>query len=424
MIARDALAALVAVAAAAAAGCHRDINLLSPADAGSAGAGSGGQAGGGAGGSAKGGGGGAGGNPACSGVGPPIVLPTSTGAPCAAALATRGHRYVLCSCEAMNAPARIRTGAFDSTNPTATDDVSAAIGIGGDLNANAEVRAAGAIHVAGANGFGIRAWNQIRTNGTLRVGGPLAMYSDNATIGTDAFINGDISGGSVTIAQTLHVPPTATLSGDVRYAAIVRETVATPNPCDCSAGFVDVAPAIGAAAASNADAAIGLAPTALAVPGATPPPIELFCGTYFLTSIEATAPVTLAVHGRALLAVAGNVTLGNAFTVTLDSSAELDLLVGGHLTTGSSAVLGAPGAPARFRIWIAGTSSVVFDGAPAVSAVVHAAAAAVTAPAGLPLSGSLLARSISIGADSMLTYDRAILAAGMTCGEPAAPYVP
>ena len=57
-------------------------------------------------------------------------------------------------------------------------------------------------------------------------------------------------------------------------------------------------------------------------------------------------------------------------------------------------------------------------------AVIHAPFAPVSAPSGISLYGSLLARSISIGADSTLHFDRAIRAAGTICGEPAAAVVP
>ena len=91
---------------------------------------------------------------------------------------------------------------------------------------------------------------------------------------------------------------------------------------------------------------------------------------------------------------------------------------------GGSLVIVTMAAPARFRVWVAGGDSVTFDGAPSVYAVVHAPAAPVSAPAGLPLWGSLLARAISINADSMLHYDRAIFAAGSVCNEPEAVPVP
>ena len=125
-------------------------------------------------------------------------------------------------------------------------------------------------------------------------------------------------------------------------------------------------------------------------------------------------------RGRTLLAIGGDVTARAGFTVQLDPSAELDLLVGGQLIVTGGGTFGAAGAAARFRVWVASTTTVLFDGAPTVSGVIHAPAAPVTAPSGLPLSGSLLARSVAIGADSDLHFDRAILEAGTICGEPAA----
>ena len=359
--------------------------------------------------------------PACTGVGPPIQLPTAAGATCAAALETRSHRFVLCACETMNAPARIRTDAFDS-NPASFEEAGAAIGFDGDLVANAEVRAGGAFYVAGAGG--IRASDQIRSEGSLRVGGPLTLTSSggaSADVSGDAYVAGDIS-GSVQIEGTLHAPATAVLGSDVRSNGRVTEAVTVPPPCDCSAGFVDIAGAIASAAASNDDAAIGLAPGRLAsVPLAAT--IELPCGRFYLDQINADAPVILIVRGRALLAVGGDVKVHGGLTVVLDPLAELDLLASGWLSA-SGAAVGALGAAARFRVWVGGTDSVTFDNGTTVHAVIHAPFAPVSAPSGISLYGSLLARSISIGADSTLHFDRAIRAAGTICGEPAAAVVP
>ena len=145
---------------------------------------------------------------------------------------------------------------------------------------------------------------------------------------------------------------------------------------------------------------------------------------FYLTEIDADAPVTLVVRGRTLLAIGGDVTARAGFTVQLDPSAELDLLVGGQLIVTGGGTFGAAGAAARFRVWVASPTTVLFDGAPMVSGVIHAPAAPVTASSGLPLSGSLLARSVAIGADSDLHFDRAIREAGTICGEPAATAVP
>ena len=226
----------------------------------------------------------------------------------------------------MNAPARVRTDAYDSTNPAIIDEVAAAIGIGGDLVASAEVRAGGALWVAGANG--ISATNSIRSATSLHIGGPFWMRSDHADIGGDAYVNGNVT-GDVRISGTLHVPPGATVdgAGDIQIVDS-SQAVTVASPCDCGAGVVDIAGAISAAAAHNADADVGLSSSALASV-TTPTTLALPCGSFSLSTINATAPVTLIVHGRTLLAIDGDVTVRGGLAVQLDASAN-DVLVGGN----------------------------------------------------------------------------------------------
>ena len=401
--------------------CHRDIRLLPGTDNdGAAGAGVSG-----AGGNA--GAAGAAGAPSvCVGVGNPITLPTTAGATCAAALEQRGHLYALCACDTLNLAARLRTDSFDSSNSGGDDGVSAAVGINGALQTmmGAELRAGGAIYVAG-NG-GVRASEHLQAGASFRSNGPLAMLSSNADLLADAYVVGDVS-GSVRVSGTLHVPTSAAVGSDVD-ASLAREAVSPIGaPCACDSNgtdFVNVAGAIATAMTDNGDSAAGFSPDALSNV-LTSSELKLGCGTYYLASIGATtAPVTLVVHGHALLAVQGSVTLGGGLTVTFDNpSAELDLLVGGWFTT-SGGTVGAPPAPARFRIWIGGTESLVFDNQPTIAAVIHAPGAAATASNGMTLSGSLLVKSLSLGVDSLLHYDRAILSAGVPCGEKPVAAIP
>jgi hypothetical protein len=418
------LIALATFAGPLAPACHRDIHLLPLADSdGGAGAGGlggvAGAAGTGIGGAAA--GGAAGGGMACVGLGNPITLPTAAGATCAAALAARGHRFALCTCDTLTLDARLRTDAFDSTNAGVNDQVSAAVGVDGALQTSAELRAGGAIYVADATG--VRASDHLQAGASFQSNGPLAMLSSNADLLADAYVAGDVS-GQVQVSGTLHVPASATLGPQVQAKAVAMGAVTVASPCDCSAGFVDVTGAIAAAASHNDDAAAGFGADVLGKVS-TSTSLDLPCGTFYLSSMQTTAPITLLVHGHALLAVAGDVKLsGGGLTVVLDPSAELDLLIAGWFTASGGGVIGAPTAPARFRIWVAGTESLVFDDQPTVAAVIHAPAAAVTAPSGLTVSGSLLVKSLSLGDDSLLHYDRAILSAGVSCGEPAAAVVP
>ena len=158
-------------------------------------------------GGASGAGGTAGAVAACSGVGPPILLPTASGPTCAAALATRGHRFAVCACDDLNLGARLRTDAFDSTNSNVSDSVSAAVGTDGKLATTAELRAGGAIYVAGPGG--VSADGHLQAGASFRSAGPLTMLSSNADLLADAYVNGDVT-GTVNVGGTLLRP----LDGD------------------------------------------------------------------------------------------------------------------------------------------------------------------------------------------------------------------
>jgi hypothetical protein len=416
-----ALASLAAVVGLGASACHRDIRLLPVGGSeGGAGAGVGGAAGAGLGGTA-GTAGAAGATVACLPPGDPIKLPTTAGATaCAAALETRGHRFALCTCDSLTLDGKLRTDAFDSTDSTVGDQTSAAVGVDGALQiqANAELRAGGAIYVAGS--AGVSASDHLQAGASFYSNGPLAMLASNADLLANAYVAGDVS-GSVRVTDTLFVPVGASVGADVQAHPLVTGAVAPLlAPCDCGDGFVNVAGAITAAATSNGNAAAGFSAGALSgVSTATS--LDLRCGVFYLSAVSSSALITLTVHGHVLLAVAGSVVLGGGLTVMLDQSAELDLLVGGWLTA-SGGTVGAPAAPARFRIWIDGSDSLVFDHQPTIAAVVHAPNAPAIAHDGLTLSGSLLVESLTLGAgsQSLLHYDRAILSAGVPCGEPAA----
>src|SRR5262249_24393460 len=91
--------------------------------------------------------------PACSGLGPAVMLPlASAGSACAAALTTRQHRYALCLCDSLNVSSPIYTDAMDSSGAAIGAQPPAAIGIDGDLQAS-KIQAFGSVTVAGPNGM-------------------------------------------------------------------------------------------------------------------------------------------------------------------------------------------------------------------------------------------------------------------------------
>jgi hypothetical protein len=349
------------------------------------------------------------------------MLPSAAGSACASALTARHHRFALCACDALTVSSPIYTDAFDSSGAVIGAQPPAAIGVNGDLQASVVVQALGSVYVAGAGG--LMSADRLVSLGSVRVSGPLrSLPGAIVDVAQDVFAGGDLE-GFIILGGTLHVSPGANTAGATIYASdIVREPVSVAAPCDCGQNVVDVAGAIAAAMRANDDAAAGFTADRLAAV-TTSTLLDVPCGTYALSSIDTSSALVLAVHGRALLAVAGDVVLRAGFAVTLDPGAELDLLVGGRLLTSGSNMIGSM-TPARFRIWIAGTQTVAFDDKPNVGAVVHAPAAQVTAPSGLELSGALFAKTVTAGARVNVHFDQAVLSVGASCGEPAATAVP
>jgi hypothetical protein len=358
---------------------------------------------------------------ACSGLGAPVMLPAPAGSACASALTSRHHRFALCACDALNATFPLYTDFFDSSGAAIVGQAPAAIGVNGDLQASTVVQALGSIYVAGAGG--ITSADRIVSIASMRVSGPTrALSGAVVNVAQDLYAGGDLEGLFI-LGGTLHVDASASTALAQIYAeSIVREPVSVAPPCDCGQIAVDVAGAIAAAVRVNDDASAGFALDRLAAV-TTSTLFDIPCGTYALSSIDTRSSLVLSVHGRALLAVAGDVVLRAGFTVTLDPGAELDLLVGGRLLTSGSNAIGSM-TPARFRIWVAGSQTVVFDDKPNVGAVVHAPGAQVTASSGLELSGALFAKTVTAGARVNVHFDQAVFSVGASCGEPAATAVP
>jgi hypothetical protein len=251
------------------------------------------------------------------------------------------------------------------------------------------------------------------------------MLSSNADVEGDAFVAGALS-GSVRVKGVLHVPTGAAVGTDVEAQDTVREPVTITPPCPCDPSFVDLSTvlstAIDGAGAHTGDDAAALGPGGSLSP-VTATTVDLPCGTFHVSTIDAGGRLTLAVHGRAALVVTGDVSLRAGLSIILDSGAELDLIVGGRLSTSGGDVVGVPASAARFRIWIAGSESVVFDGAPSIGALIYAPRAAAVASQGFELWGSMLVDSLTLGGEVSLHFDHAALGAGSECGDPSLPSV-
>jgi len=364
--------------------------------------------------------GGAPGSVTCTAHGDPQRLVTPSGTACASNLAARTHRFALCSCGDWNLTAPLFTDASSSRPGMVADPNSAALGTNGNLttaSGAADIWARGSLYVAGAKG--IVSHGHLDVGGSLRVGGSLVLLAQRASnVWADAYAGGDVF-GALFVNGTLHQSPTAVLGPGTTAEATVREPVVVAPPCDCGP-TVDVSASVASAMATNDNATVGLSLDRLANL-TTATTLELPCGVFVLSSIAAETPLTLAVHGRALLAVPGDVVVRGGLTVSIDPGVSLDLLVGGALMTMGAGPVGST-TPAAFRVWVKGAGPIVFDDRPVVGGIIYAPNAALSAPKGMEMYGSALAASLSFGDQTTVHFDQGVLTA--TCAGPRVDPIP
>jgi len=350
-----------------------------------------------------------------------VRFPDASGT-CAGTLASRSHRYALCSCGDWSPGAPLSTNPF-SSNPAAipAGPVSAAVGVNGKLVASDELSIRGSLYASGYGGISTTAALDVYK--TLHSAGPVSVTPPGglaSVYGTDAYVAGDVT-GALHVSGTLHAPSTAMLSGAATYMTIARETVSVPDPCDCAMPF-DVTSVITATATANDNTSISLDPDYLVNPSGTIT-LDLPCGRFFLSSIIAQSIVNLRVHGHTLMAIAGGVTLKGGLTVQFDPGAELDLLIGGALTSYGPYPVGDY-EPAPLRVWMAGSAPISLYGDPVVGGIFRAPLSTVTAPNGMLFYGSMIAASFDFGDAVQWYYDQVVLSSGVACGDPPQDPIP
>jgi hypothetical protein len=228
--------------------------------------------------------------------------------------------------------------------------------------------------------------------------------------------------GSAHIAQALHSGKGAAVAGSVSvdgdyYASVpitgaasikgvqyVPSTVAPP--CDCTEQ-VPIAAYVTAFATDNDDAASGLTPQSLGV-GAVDANITLACGRYYFDEITARSSVTITLKGRTAIFVAGDVLTNGGLSFVFEPGAELDLFVTGNFNINGSAVFGNTDAPARARLYVAGTE-LAANGNSRFAANVYAPNATIGLNGGHNTRGAIYARGVELNGDLDLEYDEAIL---------------
>ncbi|HSN30019.1 MAG TPA: hypothetical protein VLT45_27215 [Kofleriaceae bacterium] len=359
----------------------------------------------------------------CSGTGPPILVGDgitvgdADGTPddiCAGSVAVLTFKRALCTCDAYQTSTSLTTDSFDSAaGPYAPGGTVGGVGIDGALSAAAQLAIGGSLVVAGATGASLMQDAHVARD--LAVAGALGT-GVNVTAGGDAKIAGDISLASLMVTGTLTVPAGATIGGTVTAGSTVRAPVSVTPPCACAASeLVDIAAFVRSYRAENDDAAIGLDPARLAGYSGDVA-IDLPCGIYYLQPIHGTGAITLRVTGRVALLVDGDATLTSPLEIDLATSdAELDLMIGGTLTSNARITIGDPAHPSRTRVYVGGSGTIELSGDSQVAANVYAPTSVLAMSAPATVFGSLFVRTLQQAAPLVIHYDEDVERSDVGC---------
>ncbi|HET9623946.1 MAG TPA: hypothetical protein VFP84_21385 [Kofleriaceae bacterium] len=333
---------------------------------------------------------------------------------CTGTVAVRTFPHALCTCEGFASATALTTDSFDSTaGPYAPGGTSGDVGLDGELATNAVTQISGGLTAAGAAGATLHA--DLHVAHDLAIGGPLGT-GVAVTAGGNARIAGNVDLASLAVAGTLTAPAGATLGGAITAGTTVRAPVAIAPPCACDADqLVDIAAFVAGHAAANDDAAIGLQPTQLTGYHGDLS-LDLPCGIYYVGPVHGDGALTVRVTGRVALLVDGAMTLDAPLTIALATDdAELDLLIGGTLSSGQAVTIGRPDHPSRTRVYIAGTDPIQLSGDSQLAANLYAPRAALALSAQATVFGSLFVRRLDQAAPLTIHYDVDVRRADVAC---------
>jgi RHS repeat-associated protein len=327
------------------------------------------------------------GGPNCSASGDPTTG-MDAGPTCTGALAASVFQNALCSCTTLAASGQLTTDGYDSTKGSPNGGLGGNIGVDTSASWSNQTSIGGAFLSPG----GVQTSASSVVRGDLRLGGTLTT-SAPFTVDGNAYV-------------------VKTLPSQVKVLGSTSHVASVPAPCDCT-NVLSIASIVAAhRSPNNDDSAIGLSPNAAV--GSTATRIDLSCGNYYLSQINISQALSIAVHGHTALYVDGNVNASNALTLQIDPTATLDFFVAGTFSASGAVTLGSSSAPAHCRAYVAGASLSISASAN-VDCNVYAPNASVNLSGTTATYGAVFAHAISTSGNVVVHYDTSIQNAGGEC---------
>jgi hypothetical protein len=332
---------------------------------------------------------------------------------CVGDLAARAFRFALCVCE----EASFNAGFSSATSGAVDAGASASVGVNGNFISAQPANINGSLWTR----QGVDTSQSLRVDGELHCAGNLTR-SGTATVRSDAWVGGaiNLSQGRLEVSGTL-TQPANVINNTPSLVTGARRTAAVPatTPCDCQPSqLLPITSLVQGVAGANDNAVTGFSSQAFSsVSSATTRALP--CGKLYLAQVSTTAPLTLQVGAQTVLAIAGDLDLGAAFTVELTSpTASLDLLVGGTIRSNDSVRIGSAARPAAVRIYVGGATSLDTSANWEVHGNLYAPTAVLNTSGGAIMDGAVFVRSLAASAPVSVGYDKRVLAVPDNCAPP------
>jgi len=362
----------------------------------------------------------------CDEPGPRILVGDSIADDCEAGDSKRAFRYALCVCSDYTdtADAWLKTDSFDSSrNDSDSSSTGGSVGVNGYIQNNGvSLDINGSLRVAGdSEGRSITVSN----NAEIQIGQELevksAIQADLAavTVDGDARIGGDVRLDTFNVNGSLTMPSDANLS--VSESPPVnpdnQEPIHVEPPCACE-DIEDIPALVAQVSEVNDNELLDFDIKELEnFTGQIP--LQLPCGRFYLRGLTGTGKLELSITGRAALYITGQVKFNDGpVWVKLDRDAELDIYIADTMVAASDLTFGAVDNPARVRLFVGGSGTLILGGKNLISGQVYAPRSELNVTTGeTEIYGSVFVRRAQLSAPLTIHYDRNPIETGLDCSE-------
>ncbi len=355
----------------------------------------------------------------CDDGGPPIDVDFGDGETdqCTGDLADSTFMWALCTCGDLTTEDEFLTDGFNSTSgPYQPGGLGGGVGVNGEFATESEAEIWGALHVGEPSPVHIGDETDIRQQ--LHAGDDFEA-GDTCTVGDDAYIAGDIIGSGLDVSATLYSPDDADRDGGINYGDLVEQPVTVDPPCACDDDDqIPIQNIVAAAESPNNDNALIGLDEDLMTGGDTPERVDLPCGEYYLSEIDADGDVTIVADGKVVLHIDGDIDLEGELTITPGPTGELDVFVAGNIHSDTGFTLGSPNYPASTRLYLGGEDGMTLSGESQIGANIYAVPGMLMIEDSLDMYGALYATDAVFESELFIHYDRHVLQSGQACPDP------